>query len=317
MSSGIKILVAGSIAYDHVMTYGGLFKDAILPEKLDHLSIAFTASKKTTNFGGCAGNIAYTLRLFGLNPLVLGAVGNDFEQYEKWMKKCGIDTSALFHHPEEPTASATIITDREQNQITIFHGGAMSFAPHVLSMRDHQYDGVGLAIIAPDAPERMVRLARECKELKIPYIFDPAQQLTSMSDLDLKDALSGATALIANEYEVELLSKMLGITKEQLPSLVPTFIETYGARGSSIISPEGVFFVRSVQASKIVDPTGCGDAFRAGILTGIQSGFPIQKSCQMGALAATYALEHEGSQGHTFTVEEFKKRMEENFGESF
>lgn len=312
-----RILVAGSIAYDHVMSYDGLFKNAILPEKLDHLSIAFTASKKTVAFGGCAGNISYTLKLLGMNPLVLGAVGSDFDSYEKWMKKCGIDTSALFKHPDVLTASATIITDLEQNQITIFHGGAMSFAPQVLSVRDHKYDGITLAIIAPDDPQRMVRLARECVEMKIPYIFDPSQALTSMSDIDLREALSGAKVLIGNDYEVELICKMLSMTKEQLPGLVSTFIETYGSRGSSIVSPEGMFFVKAVPAGKVLDPTGCGDAFRGGILAGMQMGLSIEKSCQMGAVAATYSLENEGTQSHAFTMEEFKKRMEDNFGEAF
>lgn len=317
MNPGHKILVAGSMAYDHVMTYDGLFKNAILPEKIDHLSVAFTASKKAIHFGGCAGNIAYTLKLFGQQPVVLGAVGSDFDSYEKWMKQCGIDTSALFHHPEELTASATIITDQEQNQITIFHGGAMSFAPQVLSLRDHQYDGIGLAIIAPDAPQRMVRLARECKELKVPYIFDPSQQLTSMNSEDLREALTGATILIGNEYEVELICKMLGLPKENLPSLVPTFIETFGAKGSSIVSPEGMFFVKSVQPGQVVDPTGCGDAFRAGVLAGLQLQLGIEKACQIGALAATYSLENAGTQSHRFTLDEFKLRMENHFGESF
>ncbi len=312
-----RILVSGSLAYDHVMNYDGLFKNVILPSKLDHLSVAFTASKKTVNFGGCAGNIAYTLKLFGLNPLILAAVGSDFAAYDKWLKQCGIDTSALFRHSEVLTASATIITDQEQNQITIFYGGAMSFAPHVLSVRDHKYDGLDLAIIAPDDPQRMVRLAKECKEMNIPYIFDPSQALTNMTVPGLQEALSGAAILIGNEYEVELICKMLGTTKDHLPELVPTFIETYGAKGSSIVSPEGMFFVKAVQPGKIADPTGCGDAFRAGVLAGMQMKLGIEKACRIGALAATYSLEHESTQGHTFTVEAFKKRMEDDYGESF
>ncbi len=312
-----KILVAGSIAYDHVMAYDGLFKDALLPDKLDHLSVAFTATKKFVHFGGCAGNIAYTLKLLGRDPLVLGAVGGDFDVYDQWMKKNGIDTSTLFKHQDQLTASATIITDREQNQITIFHGGAMSFAPQVLSVQDHKYDNINLAIIAPDDPKRMVRLAMECKDMAIPYIFDPSQQLTSMNDVELRQALSGAKMLIANEYEVELICKILGMPKENFQTLVPTFIETYGSKGSSVVSPEGSFFVKAVAPGKLEDPTGCGDAFRGGVLAGLQMGLGIEKCCQMGALAATYSLESPGTQAHTFTLDEFKARMAENFGESF
>ena len=317
VADGKRILVSGSIAYDNVMKYDGLFKDAILPEKLNHLSVAFTASKKSVQFGGCAGNIAYTLKLFGEDSLVLGAAGSDFSSYEQWLKKCGIDSAAIVQHPEEFTASATIITDKDQNQITIFHAGAMSFGPQALSVRDHNHADLALAIISPDDPHRMLRLAMECKELKIPYIFDPSQQLTSLSEFELREALSSAKVLIANEYEVELICKKLGMTKEQLPAVVPIFIETFGEKGSSIVSPEGTFFVRAVTPLKAAEPTGCGDAFRAGILTGMQLGFTIEKCCKIGSLAATYVLENEGSQNHKFTLDEFKKIFEESFGEGF
>lgn len=319
-----KILVAGSVAYDHVMRYDGLFKNVILPDQLDHLSVAFTASKKSVNFGGCAGNIAYTLRLFGEQPVVLAAVGSDFERYEQWMKKCGIDTSTLVHHEDELTASATIITDQGQNQITIFHGGAMTANSKVLSVRGFGGENgggggeggdVGLAIIAPDDPARMMRLARECAELNIPYIFDPAQALTALQADDLRMALGSAKILIANEYEVGLICKILGIERDRLAGLVPIFIETFGAKGSSVVSPEGTFLVKAVKPEKIVDPTGCGDAFRAGVLYGMSRGLKIEKCCQMGALAATYALEHEGTQGHAFTLEEFEERLKESFVE--
>lgn len=312
-----KVLVSGSIAYDNVMSYEGLFKDSILPEKLAHLSVAFTASKKAVHYGGCAGNIAYSLKFFGMDPFILAVAGSDFQEYSEWLKKCSIDASGIIIHPEEHTASATIITDHEQNQITIFHAGAMSFAPKLVSVRDHQHDKISLAIISPDDPHRMLRLALECKELKIPYIFDPSQQLTSLSEFELREALSGAKVLIANEYEVELICKLLKMTKEKLPTLVPTFIETFGEKGSSVVSPEGSFFVPSVRPKNAVDPTGCGDAFRAGILAGMQLGFGLEKCCKIGALAATYVLECEGTQCHRFGLEDFKKRFEENFGEKF
>jgi len=309
--------VTGSLAYDHVMAYDGLFKDSLLPEQLEHLSIAFTASQKSVHFGGCAGNIAYTLRLFEEDPVVFGVAGKDFDEYEKWMKMHRIDTTSIFHYQDDFTASAYIMTDREQNQITMFHAGAMNAVPNALSLRDYKNNNFSLAIISPDDPNRMIRLAQECKEMKIPYIFDPSQQLTSMSPDDLMASLQGATGFIANEYEIELLLKMLHIKKEKLCDIVPTVIETYGPRGSGITSREGIFFVRAVQPSHVVDPTGCGDAFRAGVLFGLKNKLPMEKVCQIGNLAATYVIENKGTQSHTFTMEVFKKRLEENFGEAF
>ncbi len=317
-TSGKNILVSGSWAYDYLMEYNGLLKDAILPEKLDHLSVGFTVSKKSVHFGGCAGNIAYNLRLLGADPVVVGLIGSDFGDYAAWMKKNGVDISTLTPVPNEFTASAYILTDREQNQIQIFHGGAMLAAPLAVGMREYRYHPLQWVIISPDDPQRMARLAQECKELGLKYMFDPSQQISNMSDAVLHGAIQGATALIVNEYEADLLTKKLGVTREALTAMVSIFIETHGERGSSVVSKdEGMFFIKAVTPGAVVDPTGCGDAFRAGILFGLSSGLGIERSCQIGALAATYTIENKGTQNHRFTLEEFKKRFEENFGVNF
>lgn len=309
-----KILVVGSIAYDHIMTYDGLFQQVLLPEKLESLSVTFATSTKEIHYGGCGGNIAYTLRLFAANPFLFGVAGKDFQEYQDWLKKNDIDTSGIALDKNLFTASAYILTDQAHRQITIFHMGAMGADGHHLSLRDLNHEEMSWAIIAPDHPERMIRIAQECSEFKIPFIFDPAQQIGAMTPAQLKIGIEMATVLIVNDYEAALLAKKLGIPKEKLPSLVPNYIETHGVDGSSGSTPEGSFFVRSVKPAVLADPTGCGDAYRAGVLAGLVGGLPLEKCCQMGALAATYNLEKQGTQGHTFTRAEFDQRLKEYFG---
>lgn len=317
MTSSKRILVSGSWAFDYLMEYNGLLKEAILPEKLDHLSVGFTVEKRSVHFGGCAGNIAYNLKLLGVDPLVVGLIGNDFDRYAQWLKKHKIDASTLTTLPDQLTASAYILTDKEQNQIQIFHGGAMLAAPEAVSMNDYSSKEIDWVIISPDDPRRMSRLAQECKNLGIKYIFDPSQQISNMENEVLLEAIKGAAILIVNEYEVDLLTKRFGVTREALQKMVPMLIETLGEKGSSVTTPEGTLLVKSVPAMKVIDPTGCGDAFRAGILAGMNLGLGIEKCCQIGALTATYTIEKNGTQNHFFTLEEFKKRFQENFGENF
>ncbi|MFA5829708.1 MAG: carbohydrate kinase family protein [Candidatus Gracilibacteria bacterium] len=310
-----KILVAGSLAYDHVMEYDGYFKDMLLPQKLDSLSVTFTSNSKKVHYGGTGGNIAYTLKLLGCDPLLVGVAGKDFDEYKKWLEDNGIDASSIVTNKEFYTASAYILTDKSLNQITMFQIGAMGSAPHAIQIKDYADRAITWAIIAPDDAARMVRLSQECSEHKIKYIFDPAQQIGSLSPAQLLTAIGGAELLIANDYEAELLAKKLGITREKLSTMTPCYIETHGDRGASVRDYDGNYFVHAVKASNIVDPTGCGDAFRAGVLAGMEMNYGLEKSCKIGALAATYNLENHGTQGHKFTWQEFKKRYEENFGE--
>jgi len=333
MANTKKILVSGSWAYDYLMQYDGILQNTILTEKLDHLSAGFTVFKKSIHFGGCAGNIAYNLKLFGNDPLVVGLIGSDFGNYADWLKKNGIDDSTLTLLPNTFTASAYILTDREQNQIQIFHGGAMLAEPESVSMKNYDSIDVDWVIISPDDARRMPRLARECKELGFKYIFDPSQQISNIDEKFLREAVEGAEILIVNEYEADLLTKRLSVSREGLTEMVPTFIETRGEKGSLVVSRGGknrflsrdknvrsegeTFFIPAVRPVKIVEPTGCGDAYRAGLLYGLSQGFGIEKSCQIGALTATYVIETPGTQDHSFTLREFKKRFEENFGEGF
>lgn len=309
-----RVLVVGSLAYDQLMIYDGLFQEVLLSEKIESLSVTFTTAEKKVFFGGCGGNIVYTLRLLNESPLLFGVAGKDFQEYENWLKKNTIDTSGIIINKDVFTASASILTDQAHHQITIFTIGAMGTSQHDLSLRDVTRDDIVWAIIAPDDPIRMISLAKECSEFKIPYIFDPGQQIGSLTPEQLKMGIETANVLIVNDYEASLLAKKLGILKEKLPTLVPNYIETHGAEGSSGYTPEGNFFVRSVKPSQLVDPTGCGDAYRAGVLAGLTDGLTLEKACQMGALAATYNLEKQGTQGHTFTKEEFQNRLKEYFG---
>ncbi len=317
MNSDSKILVTGSLAYDQVMKYDGLFKNVLLADKIDNLSIAFMTSNKLIHFGGCAGNIGYTLSLFGVKALISGLAGNDFHDYKTWLNKNNIDTSNIHILPNEYTASASIVTDKNQNQITIFNAGAMLASSDTLSLKDYSNNNIGWVIISPDDPKRMLRLATECRALKVPHIFDPSQQIPNMDTAELEEAIRGSSILIANEYEVELLTKTLNKSKEEIANMCSIYIETHGANGSSVASPEGTFFIKAVPPNAVIDPTGCGDAYRGGVLFGLSLNLPIEKCCQIGALAAAYSLEQAGTQNHAFVIEDFKKRMEENFGESF
>lgn len=312
MAEKNKILVLGSIAYDHVMHFEGVFRDLIVP---NNYNIAITAKTKNIYFGGCAGNISYNLRLLGQDVNIVTVTGKDFGEYKQWLTGNGIDCNAVYMSDKYLTASANIVTDNEQNQITIFNPGAMAEVKTTQTIKTLDYGSLAWAIISPEQPERMMVFARECKELQIPYVFDPGQVLTMLKDEDIMWGIKNASVFIINDYETALLNKKMGLNEELIGRMVPTFIQTHGEKGSTVKSPTGMSYIRSVQPSKITDPTGCGDAYRAGILAGLKEGKKIEKCCQAGALMATYSLEAEGTQTHKFTLEEFSTRLENNFGE--
>jgi adenosine kinase len=308
----MKILVVGSIAYDFVMKCDFPFGDVLPAEKMDHLSVCLTTTTQKIHFGGCAGNIGYTLKLLGGDPLLFGVAGKDFDKYQKWLAENEIDPSTIHIQPNFYTASAYILTDSTQQQITIFHIGAMGSAPEALRLSDIDESQISWAIIAPDDQRRMVRLAKECAKAKIPYIFDPGQQIGNLSAEDLRTGIQGAEILIVNEYEARLVSKKLAISAEKLASMVPNYIETHGAEGCIVHTSKGTMRIPAYPPLEIVDPTGCGDAFRAGVLAGLSQNLSLEEACRIGALAATYNLEQEGTQNHRFTREEFLRRMESN-----
>lgn len=314
MAEKNKILVLGSLAYDHEMKYGGLFKDIIVP---NNYNIAITAKTKNVYFGGCAGNISYNLRLLQQQPVIMTVTGKDFNEYKQWLTGCGVDINSVYQSEKFFTASAIICTDDEQNQMTIFNPGAMYEVDTTQTLKTMEYGSIAWAIISPEFPKRMMKFAQECKELGIPFVFDPGQVLPGLSNEELMWGIKNSNVFIVNDYESAMLNKRLGLTPELIAEMCPIYVETHGDKGSTIMGKEGVFYIRAVQPSKIVDPTGCGDAYRAGFLAGLVQGKNLERCGQAGALCATYSIENEGTQLHKYTLEEFSKRLEDNFGSRF
>ncbi len=308
----MNVVVTGSIAYDYLMTFPGYFKEHILPEQIAKLSVSFLVDSMRKQRGGCAPNIAYSLALLGERPLVMGTAGQDFADYRAWLEARGVDTSAVVEAPDEFTASFFVSTDRENNQIASFYIGAMAHASQ-LSFRDLK-SRVDLAIISPNDPEAMRKYPRECKELGIPYIYDPSQQIIRLSGDDLREGIDGSTMLIVNDYEFEMIRNKTGFSEEQVLCCTGTLIVTRGGQGSTIWTGGTRIDVPTVKPLREADPTGVGDAYRAGIIKGMSLGLPWDVIGRMGSLAATFVLECHGTQNHSYTWEEFVARYRESFG---
>lgn len=312
-----QILISGSIAYDFIMKYDGLFESALLKDHLSHLNVAFLAHERKMDFGGCSPNIAYGIKLLGGKPLIYGVAGKDFEEYGDRLRALDIDTRYIGLSKEELTASAHILTDKKGNQITIFSPGAMNDNSCDKKLLKKSLNDVERAILSPDTCKRTIRLAKELISGGVPYIFDPGQMTPAFKVSDLRFLLRGAEGFIANEYEVKLICRRLGIGVRDIVAMVDYFIETQGEKGSILRFGRERVFVPAVRACKVVDPTGCGDAFRAGLLVGLARGYDFEKSCKMGALVGTYAVESRGTQNYRFTIHKFSKRFKESFQESF
>ncbi len=313
MAEKQKVLVLGSLAYDSVMKYDGLFKDVMVQ---GNYNVSINASDKEYFFGGCGANICYNLSLFGLQSTLMTVAGKDFGEYRNWLEKNKIDYSAMFISDKSYTSSSAIVTDNELNQITIFHPGAMEKEVEDFSLIKLNRKEIGWCVISPENPERMLLLARECKGASIPYLFAPAQTTDKMRTQDLLWCINNASILVVNEYESEILNKKLTMKTEEVQELVPIYVETHSEKGSRVKSPEGMFFIKAVKSSKTVDPTGCGDSYRAGLIAGLMMGKNIREACEIASMAATYDIETRGTQSHRFTIEEFKQRFENNFGYS-
>ena len=307
----MKLIVTGSIAYDYLMSFPGKFTEHFLPEHFQRVSLSFLVDTMDKRRGGCAPNIAYTLALLGERPYLMGTAGQDFGEYRHWLEAAGIDTSLVQQVPDKFTASFFCSTDTENNQIASFYTGAMA---HAAELSFRTIADPGLVIISPNDPAAMVQYAQECRTLRIPYIFDPGQQCARMSGPELKDGIVGARIVICNDYELELLRQKTGLNEDDVLKVTDALIVTRGAEGCTIYENSGGVDVAAVAPSRIVDPTGVGDAFRGGLMKGIAAGAPYQVSAQLGSVAATYALEHLGGQSHAYTLEEFRKRYEEHFG---
>jgi len=308
----MKIVVTGSIAYDYLMTFPGSFTEQILPEHLDRLSVSFLVDTMEKRRGGCAPNIAYTLALLGERPFLMATAGEDFGDYRQWLEAAGIDTSLVKQIAGKFTASFFCSTDRSNNQIASFYTGSMANAAE-LSFRT--VTDCALAIISPNDPAAMVQYAEECRTLGIPFIFDPGQQCARMSGDELKEGASGATIVICNDYEFELLGQKTGMREDDVLAQAKALIVTRGEHGCSVYNPGGVRAdVSAVAPRRIVDPTGVGDAFRGGLMKGLALGLPFDVCARLGSVAAAYALEHLGGQSHAYTWNEFRRRYEEHFG---
>lgn len=311
----LKIIVTGSIAFDYLMSFPGRFSDHFLPDKLDRISVSFLVDSMKQQRGGVAANIAYNLALLGEHPLLLGAVGKDFGPYGKELEGVGVDTSGVREYPDEYTASCFINTDQVENQIVSFYTGAMRFAGdlHLINLGKGQID---LVIVCPNDPRAMMMYPAECRDLHIPYIYDPSQQIVSLSGEAMTDGSMGAKLIILNEYELEMLKKKTGLEDEELLGLSETVVVTLGEKGSVIHTREGSAEIPPAQPERVIDPTGVGDAYRAGLMKGMVYGMPWEISGRMGSLAATYVLETDGPQSHTYDLKGFIQRYCQIFGES-
>lgn len=308
----MDIVLTGSVAYDYLMTFPGYFRDHILANKLDTISLSFLVDKMVLRRGGTAPNIAYTLALLGERPRLMATVGEDFEEYRTWLEGKGIDTSIVKVIHGLQTASFFANTDKANAQIASFYPGAMAHAAELSFERD-VIPRPDLAVISPNDPGAMVKYAQECTRLGIPYFYDPSQQIVRMDPNDLRIGLEGAKALFVNDYEFSLIEKHLGLSQADILQWVEILVVTCGENGADITTRREEIHIPVVPVREIVDPTGVGDAFRGGFLVGYAHGWQLEMCGKIGSLAAAYCLEGDGPQSHQYTAVEFTSRFRQYF----
>jgi adenosine kinase len=311
----VSIIVTGSIAYDYLMSFPGRFSEHILPEQIHQVSLSFLVDSMCKRRGGCASNIAYSLALLGERPTVMATVGQDFGEYRTWLESVGVDTAAIVEVKDEFTASFFVNTDLDNNQIASFYIGAMGKAD-ILSFYNLDHKAIDIAVISPNAPAAMVKYARECQELGIPYIYDPSQQIIRLTGEELLAGTRWARLLIVNEYEFGMIRNKTRLSEEELLSLPAITIITRGEAGSTIYVDDHVLSIPVVPPEPLVEPTGVGDAYRAGIIKGMLRGYRWEMTGRIAALAAAYALEQHGPQNHRYTRQEFVARYRQIFGDT-
>jgi adenosine kinase len=306
---GRKIIVCGSLAYDRIMDFPGHFSDHILPEKIHVLNVCFQINGVKEKFGGTAGNIAYALRLMGEKPEISASIGRDHHMYLAWLKKNKISTRLIRIVEDELTAGAYITTDQADNQITGFNPGAMKFS----SLLD--FDTLDpektLLIISPGNLDDMIQYPAQCKAKGIPYIFDPGQSLPMLDPKDLAQAIEGSKILICNDYELDLILNKTGLSARDILSLTKSVIVTLGDLGSRIVTEDGERNIPVTRARAVKDPTGAGDSYRGGLISGLVQGKNITECALMGSVCASFSVEHYGTQEYGFTVDEFGQRLSE------
>ncbi len=309
----MKLYISGSLAYDRIMDFPGRFLDHILPDKIHILNVCFTVNGMAEKFGGTAGNIAYSLSLLNEKPTILATIGKDYQSYFEWLEKNKISLEGIKIIESELTAGAYITTDKSDNQITGFNPGAMKY-PSEYSF-NHGGQEESIVIISPGNLKDMAEYAKACRDMNIKYICDPGQSLTSWDKKALIEWIDGSMLLISNDYELEMIINMSGMDKKKLLTLTQTIITTLGEKGTLISTQGADISIPAAVIKDVVDPTGAGDAYRAGLLKGLVMGKDIQTAAKIGAVAATYAIENYGTQEHSYTYEEFLDRYRTNFGE--
>ncbi|MBC7359972.1 MAG: carbohydrate kinase family protein [Desulfacinum sp.] len=308
----MNIFISGSLAYDRIMDFPGHFADHILPSKIHMLNVCFNINGLVEKFGGTAGNIAYTLALLGEKPAIVATAGEDFGRYESWLERHGLPQRWIKKIPGVFTAGAYITTDLDDNQITAFNPGAMAFEADLPALDDGALPA--LVHIGPGNKNDMQGFAERCRRARVPFVFDPGQSLNIWTGEEIARAVQGALCFISNEYELSYFLKMTGWRVEELRRRVSMVVTTRGPEGSVLHLEGEDTFVPAVTPEKVVDPTGAGDAYRAGFLKGWALGKDALTCCQMGSVAASFAVECHGTQEHFFSPRDFRRRFEAHFG---
>jgi adenosine kinase len=309
----MSALICGSMAFDTIMVFHDQFKNHILPEQVHILNVCFLVPDLRREFGGCAGNIAYNLKLLGGEGKPMATVGQDFGPYADWMDKTGVSRDYLRAIDDNYTAQAYITTDQDDNQITAFHPGAMNSA-HQLKVTDAQ--GVSIGIVSPDGRQGMIEHAEQFAEADIPFIFDPGQGMPMFDGDNLKQFMAQATWMAFNDYEAKLMQERTGLTLKQMAQQVDAVIVTRGGEGSTIYTRDKEYAIPAAPVAELNDPTGCGDAYRAGLLYGLMNHMDWETTGRIAALMGAIKIEQAGTQNHNFTRDEFTARFEVafNFG---
>lgn len=307
----MSALICGSYAYDTIMVFHDKFANHILPDKVHILNVSFLVPDMRREFGGCAGNIAYNLNLLGGKALPMATVGNDFAPYAEWMDKCGIPRTHIKELDHTYTGQAFITSDMDDNQITAFHPGAMSFS-HENQVEDAK--GVTLGIVSPDGREGMIEHARQFAEADIPFIFDPGQGMPMFDGDDLKTFIEQATYITVNDYEMQLLQDRTGLSPHEVAERVEALIVTLGGKGSHIYTKSKRIDIPAATPEAINDPTGCGDAYRSGLLYGLMNDMDWENTGRIASLIGAIKIEHHGTQNHSFDMDEFKDEFKAAFG---
>ena len=310
----MSALICGSFAYDNIMVFPDLFKNHILPDKVHMINVSFMVPEMRREFGGCAGNIAYNLKMLDGDAIPMGTVGKDFDPYARWMDNNGISRQHVMVIDDAFTAQAFITTDMDDNQITAFHPGAMSFS-HFNKISD--VDVVSLGIISPDGREGMIEHANQFTEANIPFIFDPSQGLPMFSGEELTRFIEQAAWLTVNDYEWQLIQERTGLSPKEVADRVEALIITRGGEGSYIYTKEKRFEIPVAKSELIKDPTGCGDAYRAGLLYGLMNNMDWETTGRLASLLGMINVEVNGTQNHSFNKDELEEWFKEKFGYNF